>query len=136
MQGSACGPGEVGFFRRGCVRLLYKCFTVSGAEMKISTISGILILKSTENYQHGTNILLKEHQSVPGELQKHRLRNRSEKVRKKGVQIPGFWEPLLIKIDKIRSTHQKHDHPKTLDFMPKGCQQGIKINDKRFEINS
>ena len=31
-QGFARGPGDVEFFRRGCVRLFYRCFTASGVE--------------------------------------------------------------------------------------------------------
>ena len=33
-QSSARGPGEVWFFRRGCLRLFYRCFTDLGAEKK------------------------------------------------------------------------------------------------------
>ena len=40
-------------------------------------------------------------QSEPLNPQKHHLRNRVEKVGKKGGTVPGFWEPVFVKIYKI-----------------------------------
>ena len=55
------------------------------------------------------------------------LRNKVAKKGRKGETQHLFWEPFLIK-NRSSQNHKKNDHPKTWNLMPKGCQNGTKID--------
>ena len=121
--------------RRGCLRLLCWCFTDSGAEGENFDVKQIQngckrVTKNTYTEPKGC-------QNEPRDLQKHPLRNRIGKVKKRGVRIHSFREPWLVKIrSKISSTKERS--LKNIEFDTKGvpnwrwnrCQNSSKINAK------
>ena len=56
----------------------------------------------------------------------------SRKVTKKETQHY-FWEPFLFKNNKIPKGHLKNDHPKSSNFMSKGCHNLSKIDAKTHQ---
>ena len=73
--------------------------------------------KANQNDQHGAKSEPKGSQSEPKNLQKHQLRDRFEKV-----------EILIDSRDKKREHFSSENHIKTLNFMPKWCQNSAKTD--------
>ena len=50
-------------------------------------------------------------------------------------RIADFWEPVCCQIDKKNTLkeHQKNDHQKTWNLIPKGFQNGAKIDAKTHQ---